>query len=71
MKRVFYIPEQNAEGELHETQFKGLEIHKVNIRPDRAQIGDEKNEIICLVIMFTSKDIVIKISNIATFCIFC
>ena len=32
---------------------------------DRAQSGDEKNGVICLVIMFTSKVIVIKMSKMA------
>ena len=45
-------------------------MHKVNITTDRAQIGDEKNGVICLVIMFTSNVIVIKISKMADFLYF-
>ena len=45
-------------------------MHKVNITTDRAQIGDEKNGVICLVIMFTSKVIVIKMSKMADFLYF-
>ena len=45
-------------------------MQKVNIATDRAQIGDEKNEVICLVIMFTSKVIVIKMSKMADFLYF-
>ena len=45
-------------------------MQKVNITMDRAQSGDEKNGVICLVIMFTSKVIVIKMSKMAD-CSFC
>ena len=45
-------------------------MHKVNITTDRAQIGDEKNGVICLVILFTSKLVVIKMSKIADFSYF-
>ena len=45
-------------------------MHKVNITTDRAQIGDEKNGVICLVIMFTSKVIVNKMSKMADFLYF-
>ena len=34
--------------------FEGLEMQKCNIPTDRAQSVDEKNGVICLVIMFTS-----------------
>ena len=37
---------------------------------NRAQSGDEKNGVICLFIMFTSKIIVIKMSRMAD-CFFC
>ena len=35
-------------------------MQKVSITMDRAQREDEKNRVVCLVIMFTSKVIVIK-----------
>ena len=41
------------------------------ISTDRAQRADAKNETICLVIMFTSKVIVIKMSKMSHFCFFC
>ena len=50
--------------------FQGLEMQKVNIIMDRGQRGDEKYGVICLVIMFTSKIIVIKISKMVD-CFFC
>ena len=45
-------------------------MQKVNIAMDRAQRGDGKNVVICLVIMFTSKVIVIKMPKMAD-CLFC
>ena len=45
-------------------------MQKVNITMNRAQSGDEKNGVICLFIMFTSKIIVIKMSRMAD-CFFC
>ena len=45
-------------------------MHKVNITTDRAQIRDEKNVVICIVIIFTSKVIVIKMPKIADFSYF-
>ena len=45
-------------------------MQKVNITADRAQRGNEKNGIICFVIMFTSKVIVIKMSKMADFSYF-
>ena len=38
-------------------------MQKVNITMGRAQRGDEKNWVICLIMMFTSKVIVIKMSK--------
>ena len=43
---------------------------KSNIPMDRAQSVDEKNEGICLVIMFTFRVIVIKMSKMAEFFLF-
>ena len=55
-------------GGLHWTE--GLEMQKWNISTDRAQRADEKNGVICLVIMFTPGVMVIKMSKIAHFCTF-
>ena len=49
--------------------FEGLEIQKCNIPMDRAQSVDEKNGVICLVIMFTSG--VSKMPKMALFRTFC
>ena len=38
---------------------------------DKTQRVDEKNGLICLVVMFTFKVTVIKMSQMAHFCIFC
>ena len=46
-------------GNLMELNFEDLEIQKWNIPTDRAQKVDEKNGVICLVIMFTLGDLVI------------
>ena len=54
-----------------ELNFEGLEMQKWNIPTDRAQIEDGKNMVICLFIMFTPQVIIIKISKMAHFCIFC
>ena len=45
-------------------------MQKVNITTDSAQRRNEKNGIICLVIMSTSKVIVIKMSKMADFSYF-
>ena len=44
---------------------------KWNIPTDRAQRVDEKDGAICLVIMFTLRVMVIKMSKLAHFCISC
>ena len=48
-----------------EQNFEGLEIQKWNIPNDTAQRVDEKNGVICLVIMFTPKSMVIKMLKLA------
>ena len=53
-----------------ELNFKGLEIEKWNIPTDRAQRVDGKNGVICLVIMFTPWDMVIKKSKMTHFLYF-
>ena len=50
--------------------FKGLEMQKWNIPMDRTQRVDEKNVVICLVIMFTLGVMVIIVSKMAHFCNF-
>ena len=40
--------------------FEGLETQKLNIPTDRAQKVDEKNGVVCLVIMFAPRVIVFK-----------
>ena len=50
--------------------FEDLEMKKWNITTSRAQRVDEKNGVICLVIMFTPAVIVIKLSKMVNFFIF-
>ena len=49
-----------------ELNFKGLEMQKMKYT-NRAENVDEKNGVICWVIMFTPRVIVIKMSKIAHF----
>ena len=46
-------------------------MQKWNTPPERPQSADEKNWVICLVIMFTLTVIIIKMSQMAHICIFC
>ena len=57
-------------GEPMELNFEGLEMQKWNISTDKAQRVDEKNGVICLVIMFTPGVMVIKMSKMAHFLYF-
>ena len=57
-------------GDPMQLNFKGLEKQKWNIPMDQAQRVDEKNGVICLVIMFTTGVMIIKISKIAHFLYF-
>ena len=52
-------------GDPMKLKFEGTEMQKANITMDRAQRRDEKNGVICLVIMFTSKVIIIRMSKMA------
>ena len=52
-----------------ELNFKGLEMQKWHIPAGKGQKVDEKNEVSCLVIMFNPTVTVIKISQMAHFCI--
>ena len=49
-KCVFYRPKHNAKDPI-ELDLEGLEKQKWNIATDRAQIVEDKNWVICLVIM--------------------
>ena len=61
-KCVLYRSELNAKGaDPMELNFEGLEIKK--IPKDRAQSVDEKNGVICLVIRFTPRVMVFKMSD--------
>ena len=53
-----------------ELNFEGFEMQKLNIPTDRAQRVDEKNEVICLFYMFTSRVTVIRMSQMAHFLYF-
>ena len=53
---------QREEGEPIDLNFEDLEIQKWNISIEWAQKADEKNGVICLVIMFTPGIIIIKMS---------
>ena len=66
-KYVFYRPEQNAKGGSHEIEF----WRSANAEMDRAEKLYEKNEVICLVFMFTPRVMVIKMLKMAHFCVFC
>ena len=69
-KRVFWRPEHNKninKGDPMELNFEDLEMQKWNTLTDRAQRVDEKNGAICLVIMFTLRVTVIKMSQMAHF----
>ena len=50
-----------------ELNLEGLEMQICNIPTDRARRVDEKNGVICLVIIFISRVTVIKVSKIAHF----
>ena len=60
-------------GDPMELNFVGLEILKSYLPTDRAQRVNEKNRVICLVLMFTTGVmIIIKMSKVAIiFSIFC
>ena len=69
-KCVFYRPEHRAnEGPL-KLNFESFGMQRWNKPIDRVQRVDEKNVFICLVIMFTSRVLVIKMSNNGSFLYF-
>ena len=53
-----------------ELNFEGLEIQKLNMPTDRTQRVGEKNGVIFLVIMLTSRAMVIKMSKMVHFLYF-
>ena len=62
---VFYRPRHTAWRDPKELNFEGLDIQKRNIPTDSAQRVDEKNGVICLVVMFASRVMAIKMSKMA------
>ena len=54
-----------------ELNFEDLKMLKWNMPTDRAQKVDWKKGVICLVILFTTKIIVIKMSKMTLICVFC
>ena len=62
-KCVYYRSEHRANGGPLKLDFEGLGMQRWNKPMDRAQRVDEKNVLICLVIMFTSTVMVLKMSN--------
>ena len=57
----------NAKGGPVKLNFEGLRIQKWDIQTHRAQRVDEKNGVICLVIMLSPRVTVIKMSKMAYF----
>ena len=43
-------------------------MQKRNVPTDRVQMVDEKNGVICLVIMFTQEDLLVALKCFKTFC---
>ena len=67
---VYYRREYNAIGDLMELRCEGLEIQECNVPTDKTQKADEKNGVICPVIIFTLGVMVIKMSKMAHFLYF-
>ena len=68
-----HIADQNImqNGNPIKLNFEGLERQRCYIPMDTAQRVDNKNGIICLFIIFTPRVMVIKMSKMDLFCIFC
>ena len=58
-------------GDPLELNFEDLEMKNWNIPMDKTQRVDEKNGVNCLVIIFTPRVMVMKMSKMVHFCIFC
>ena len=69
-KWVFYKPEHRADGEPLKLNFEGLGIQRWNKPRDRAQRVGDKSAFTFFVFMFTSRVMVIKISNNGSFLYF-
>ena len=69
-KFVYYRPQHTANGGSLKLDLKGLGIQRWNRPMDRAQRVNEKNVFICLIIMFPSRVMVIKMSNNVSFLYF-
>ena len=69
-KCVYYGPEHRANGGPLKLDFEGLGMQRRNKPRDRVQRVDEKSVLIFLVIMFTSRVMVIKMSNGGSFLYF-
>ena len=67
---LFYRSEHNAKGRSHKLNSDGLKIQKWIMPMNRAERVDEKNSVVCLA-MFTHGVMVIKMSEITHFCLFC
>ena len=66
-KCVFYRPKHNVKGRSHVTEFCGSWNTKNEIYQWIELTVDEKNGVICVVIMFTLRVTVIKISKNGSF----
>ena len=67
---LFYRSEHNAKRRSHKLNSDGLKMETWIILMNRAERVDEKNSVICLV-MFTHRVMVIKMSEMTHFCLFC
>ena len=66
-KYLFYKPEHNAKEGSHGIKFWRYWNAEINIPTERAQRTHDKNRVICLVIVFAPRAMVIKIWNLAPF----
>ena len=69
-KCACYKPDHRANCGSLKLNFEGLGMQRWNEPTDKAKRVDEKNVFICLVIMFTSRVMVIKISSNGSFLYF-
>lgn len=67
---LFCRSEHNAKGRSNKLNSDGLKMETWIILMNRAERVDEKNSVICLV-MFTHGVMVIKMSEMTHFCLFC
>ena len=70
-KCVYYRLKHGENGGPLKLYFDGLGMRKWNKPMDRLQTADKKNVFICLVIMFISRVMFIRMSNNDSFFIFC